>query len=230
MMTNIPKSHVVHHIQTILPRIKIYHKLDTLLTNLLNIKDEQMHSMIVIGIENEDRKRHFMSVSLEQLAILLDLLNPNERTLYELLCQKNLCKLYFDIDVYIDDYSNFDIKKSLLILRNLFHYIIQKSTDQSPCSSTTIEDHFLVLSASTENKLSYHLIYTNTAIRFDSQQSVGKFITCVLHHCARLVKNMPCFALIIFYRLRHSHSVRLEMFPQTFFFYSQYTFFLGYIR
>ena len=44
-------------------------------------------------------------------------------------------------------------------------------------------DHFLVLTASTKLKHSYHLIYTNTLIRFDSPNTILQFIITVLQHC-----------------------------------------------
>jgi hypothetical protein len=185
----LPQS--THYIHFILPSIKIYYKLNALLTSISITNNNEQH-LIVIGVEHNNRKRHFLSLTFDELSKLLHSLEPPKLTLYEILCQNNSCKLYFDVDIYIEKSLLLNIQESLSILQNLFYGIISNCTNPLTCNSTSIADHFLVLSASTKLKHSYHLIYTNTAVRFESQQTIFKFIMMILHHCSHFILSHLC--------------------------------------
>ncbi|CAF3817843.1 unnamed protein product [Rotaria sordida] len=180
-----------HYIHFILPSIKIYYTLNTLLTDISTTNNNEQH-FIVIGVEHNNRKRHFLSLTIDELSKLLYSLESPKRTLYEILCQNNFCKLYFDVDIYIDKSLLLNIQESLSILQDLFHYIISNCTNQLTYNSTSSAGHFLVLSASTELKHSYHLIYTNTNVRFGSQQIIFQFIIMILYHCSQFILSHLC--------------------------------------
>ncbi|CAF3537830.1 unnamed protein product [Rotaria socialis] len=184
-------SQNTHYIHFILPLIKIYYKLDTLLASISTTNNNEQQ-LIFIAVEHNNRKRHFLSVTFDELSKLLHCLEPPKLTLYEILCRNNSCKLYFDVDVYIENTFLINIQESLSTLQNLFHYIISNCTDSITYHSASIADHFLVLSASTELKHSYHLIYTNTIVRFDSQQTVLKFILTILQYCTHFILSHSC--------------------------------------
>ena len=180
-----------HYIHYVLPSIKIYYKLDTLLTTMWRTNNNEQN-LIVIGVEHDNRKRHFLYVTFDELSKLLHVLEPPKCTLYEILCENKLCKLYFDVDIHIEESLSLNIQQSLSILQNLFHDTISNSTHQFLYSSTSTADSFLVLSASTELKHSYHLIYANTFVRFESQQTISKFIKLVLYHCSHFIISHSC--------------------------------------
>jgi len=59
-----------HYIHLILPSITIYYKLDTLSTNIL-ITNNNEQQLIAIAVEHDNRKRHFLSVTYDELSKLL---------------------------------------------------------------------------------------------------------------------------------------------------------------
>ncbi|CAF1435606.1 unnamed protein product [Adineta steineri] len=136
--------------------------------------------------------RIYLSLTIDELSKLLHFLEPPKRTLYEILCQNIYCKLYFDVDIYVTKSLSLNIHESLKILQTLFHVVIANCTNEFTNHSTSIAGHFLVLTASTDLKHSYHLIYTNTFVRFQSQQTVFKFITTVLYHCSHFIRSHSC--------------------------------------
>jgi hypothetical protein len=83
-----------------------------------------------------------------------------------------------------------EIQESLSILQNLFHDIISNWANEFTCNSTKFAD--LVLCTSTELKHSYHFIYTNTCIRFESQQTIYEFIILILYRCSHLILSNSC--------------------------------------
>ena len=188
-MVSLPQG--AHYIHYVLPSTKIYYKLDGLLSNMRRTNNNEQN-LIALGVEHNNRKRHFLHVTFDELSKLVHLLEPSKCTLYEILCENRLCKLYFDIDIHIEESLSLNIQQSLSILQNLFHDIISNSTHQFLHSSTSTADSFLVLSASTELKHSYHLIYTNTSVRFESQQTISKFIKSVLYHCSHFIISHSC--------------------------------------
>lgn len=181
----------IHYVHNIIPNAKIYYKLNDLLINISSTANVQ-HDLIVIAIENNHQKRHFLGVTFDQLSKLIHELEPSKRTLYEILSLNNYCKLYFDFDIYVEKCFELNIEESLSILQNLFHYILINLTNQFTYTSTSINNHFLVLSASTQKKYSFHLIYTNTSIRFESQQIILKFITSALQYCSSFILTHAC--------------------------------------
>ncbi|UJR12693.1 hypothetical protein I4U23_016867 [Adineta vaga] len=195
LVTNMWSSYTVpqgtHYIHYILPSAKLYYKLRTLLDDVIVMKENGQKS-IIIGVEHENRKRLFLNVTFDELSKVLQSLDVSKRTLYEVLCEKKNCKLYFDVDIHITNSLTMNVEESLLILQNLFHCFILDWTNKYTKKSTGIGDHFLVLCATTEAKYSYHLIYTNTEIRFHSQQIVFKFIKMLLQHCSYFILSHPC--------------------------------------
>ena len=85
-----------------------------------------------------------------------------------------------------------NITRSLFILQNLFHCIIFNYTNHNATPNSLFTDHFLVHSASTELKYSYHLIYTNTSTRFESQVTILQFINKILHNCLQFLLLHTC--------------------------------------
>ncbi|CAF0876390.1 unnamed protein product [Adineta steineri] len=168
MSTLLTLSQGSHYIHFILPSIKIYYKLDTLLTNISTTNSNEQR-VIVIAVEHINQKRHFLSLTIDELSKLLHFLEPPK--------QKSL---------------SLNIHESLKILQTLFHVAIANCTNELTNHSTSIADHFLVLTASTPLKHRYHLIYTNTMVRFQSQQTVFKFITTVLYHCSHFIRSHSC--------------------------------------
>ncbi len=191
MSANMMLPQGAHYIHLILPSIKIYYKLNALLSSM-STANNKGENLITIGVEYNSRKRHFLSITFAQLLKLVNYLEPSKLTFYEILCQSHPCKLYFDVDVYTETSLSLNIQESLSILQCLFHGIISNCTSQFRYTSTSIEDNFLVLSASTELKHSYHLIYTNTYVRFESQQTIFNFITMVLYHCLNFIISHAC--------------------------------------
>ncbi len=191
MLANTMLSLGTHYIHLILPSIKIYYKLDALLSSM-STTNNNGENLIVIGVEYNNRKRNFLSLTFAELSKLIDHLEPSKRTFYEVLCQNYPCKLYFDLDVYTETSLSFNIEESLSVLQCLFHDVISNCIHEFSYSSTSMEDYFLVLSASTELKHSYHLIYTNICVRFESQQTIFIFITMVLYHCLNFITSHAC--------------------------------------
>ncbi|CAF2101293.1 unnamed protein product, partial [Rotaria magnacalcarata] len=184
------ESQRMHHIHQIVPSVKVYYKLNQLLISMPT-KDNQQ-DLIIVAVEYSNQKRYFLSLTFDELSKLLYYLEPCQRTLYEVLCQKKSNKLYFDFGVYIKNSFNLDVQESLLILQNLFHNVIANCVNQDSNNSTSFTDHFLVLSASTELKHSYHLIYTNTSVRFESQETISHIIMVILQHYAHFIVTPSC--------------------------------------
>ena len=181
---------ITNNIYQLIPKTKIYYKLSDLLTNILASNNTK--TSIVIAVEYKNQKRYFLTVSFQELSILLHFLEPPKQTFNEVLCQNNFCKLYFDVDIYIEKSLNLNITESLFILQSLFHCIIFNCTNHDAAPNSSFTDHFLVLSASTELKHSYHLIYTNTSTRFESQVTILQFINTILHNCLQFLLLHSC--------------------------------------
>ena len=181
---------ITNSIYQLIPKTKIHYKLSDLLTNILASNNTK--TSIVIAVEYENQKRYFLTVSFQEPSILLHFLEPPKQTFNEVLCQNNFCKLYFDVDIYIEKSLNLNTTESLFILQNLFHCIIFNCTNHDAAPYSSFTDHFLVLSASTELKHSYHLIYTNTATRFESQVTVLQFLNKILHNCLQFLLLHSC--------------------------------------
>ena len=106
-------------------------------------------------MEYENQKRYFLTVSFQELSILLHLLEPLKQTFNEVLSQNNFCKLYFDVDIYIEKSLNLNITESLFILQNLFHCIIFNCTNHAVVSKLKVEFNYSTI-ASTIQLLAFH--------------------------------------------------------------------------
>jgi len=196
MLSTVTVPQDAYYIHDILPNVKIYYKLNNLLMDISTTNIQEQH-LIAIAIEYTSQKRQFLRLSFEKLSNLLNRLEPPKRMLYEIFCQNSFCKLYFDVDVYVDNSSEINIEESLSVLQNLFHYIISNLTNQCTNNLTCCADHFLVLCVSTAKKHSYHLIYTNTLIRFQSQETISTFIISILHYCSYFIQSHTCHQHIL---------------------------------
>ena len=98
---------ITNNIYLLIPKTKKHYKLSDLLTNILASNNTK--TSIVITVEYENQKRYFLTVSFQEPSILLHFLEPLKQTFNEVLCQNNFCKLYFDVDIYIEKSLNLNI-------------------------------------------------------------------------------------------------------------------------
>ncbi len=67
MLANTMLSLGTHYIHLILPSIKIYYKLDALLSSM-STTNNNGENLIVIGVEYNNRKRNFLSLTFAELS------------------------------------------------------------------------------------------------------------------------------------------------------------------
>lgn len=204
-----------HYVHCILPSTKLFYKLHTLLLNSSTI-NKNGEDLISIAVEHENRKRYFFDVTLDELLNLLLNLEVSKRTFYEVLCSKRTCKLYFDVDIYTENSAEMNVQESLLILQSLFHYFISDWTEERTMEQAEAADRFLVLCASTKAKHSYHVIYTDTKIRFESPRTMYQFVNMLLYHCSYFIVSHPCHR-----RFFDSNGINLDGNPNTYIKYLQ---------
>ncbi|CAF4221896.1 unnamed protein product [Rotaria magnacalcarata] len=132
----------------------------------------------------------------DELIILYQHSNVIERSLYELMTPVNQVKAYIDFEYYID--NNLDIKNSHIgpiCLLKIFYFLLnfldhndQHNNDQI----AHILQQFLILEASTSEKISYHFIHANPSILFENNITLGLFIKAVIHYSLLLITQHKC--------------------------------------
>ncbi|CAF3239504.1 unnamed protein product, partial [Rotaria sp. Silwood2] len=84
MVESLPQG--THYIHELIPEVKIFYKLNSLLINM-SIRNNAEQDLIVVAAEYNNQKRYFLSLTFDELSKLLHFLKPSQRTLYEVLCK-----------------------------------------------------------------------------------------------------------------------------------------------
>ncbi|CAF4064443.1 unnamed protein product [Adineta steineri] len=160
------------------------------------LSNRNSKNMICISMEIDNNSRQFSYFTLDELIILYQHSSVIERCLYELMTPENQVKAYIDYEYYID--SNLDIKichtGPICLLKMSYYSLnsqihnVQQNTDQI----THILEQFLILEASTCEKISYHFIHANPCILFENNITLGLFIKGVIYYSLWLITQHKC--------------------------------------
>ncbi|CAF3372098.1 unnamed protein product [Rotaria socialis] len=160
------------------------------------LSTQKSKNIICISIETDNNHRQFSYFTIDELIILYQHSNVIERSIYELMTLVNQVKAYIDFEYYID--SNLHIKNSyigptcllkiLYFSLNLHDHTVQNNSDHI----IHILQQFLVLEASTSEKISYHFIHANPSVLFENNLTLGLFIKSVIHYYLFLITQHEC--------------------------------------
>ncbi|CAF3244150.1 unnamed protein product [Rotaria sp. Silwood2] len=155
-----------------------------------------MTNDIYISIEKENKSRQFCRLTIEQLIILYEHCPVSDRTLYEFISLSKPVKTYIDYEYYID--KNLDIENHYIgpisSLKILYYFlnIPNNTIDTIETYTQKILKQFLVLQASTNEKISYHFIHSKPSVLFENVSSLGTFLKAIIHFLLLSVIRHKC--------------------------------------
>ncbi|CAF1473112.1 unnamed protein product [Adineta ricciae] len=150
------------------------------------MQDNHDKSEICISIEKENKSRQYCSLTFDQLTILYEYCPVYQRCLYESIPYNAPVKTYVDFEYYVN--KNLDIQNHHIglqcCLRTMFHLLndtdIYLNTMEINDDTFSLKQ-FLVLEASTSEKISYHFIHANPSVLFDNISSLKVFMKIFIH-------------------------------------------------
>ncbi|CAF5018652.1 unnamed protein product, partial [Rotaria sp. Silwood1] len=140
---------------------------------------------ICISIEKENKSRQFCRLTIEQLITLFEHCPVSDRTLYEVISLSKPVKTYIDYEYFID--KNLDIENHYIgpisCLKILYYFlnIPNDTIDTIEIYTQKILKQFLVLQASTNEKISYHFIHSKPSLVFENVSTLGIFLKAIIH-------------------------------------------------
>ncbi|CAM2729007.1 unnamed protein product [Rotaria socialis] len=189
-------------IKRLFPYKIITHRLSDLHNQLLQQNIDK--NDIFLSIEKENKSRQFCCLSIEELLRLFECCPTTERTLYESISINKPVRTYIDFEYLID--KNLNIQNHYIgpmCCLKVLYYFLNAPDDTINTVESYIENilkQFLVLEASTTEKISYHFINANPSILFESISSLGIFIKAIIrflllaivqHKCAMFNMDIP---------------------------------------
>ncbi|CAM4847093.1 unnamed protein product [Rotaria magnacalcarata] len=189
-------------IKRLFPHKIITHRLSDLHNQLLQQNIDK--NDIFLSIEKENKSRQFCCLSIEELLRLFECCPTTERTLYESISINKPVRTYIDFEYLID--KNLKIQNHYIgpmcCLKVLYYFLNAPDDTINTVERYTenILKQFLVLEASTTEKISYHFINVNPSILFESISSLGIFIKAIIrflllaivqHKCAMFNMDIP---------------------------------------
>ncbi|CAF4877736.1 unnamed protein product, partial [Rotaria sp. Silwood1] len=147
-------------------------------------------------IETDTNSRRFCYLTLDELINVYQSCPVSERSIYELICSEQHVKAYIDFEYYINCNSDTDDCRigpicCLKILHLLLNFDEKFNYNQN-INIDFIFQKFLVLEASTSQKISYHFIHTNENILFDNNQTFGLFFKVTIHFFLWMIIKHKC--------------------------------------
>ncbi|CAF1274921.1 unnamed protein product [Rotaria sordida] len=140
---------------------------------------------ICISIEKENKSRQFCRLTIEQLTTLFEHCPVSDRTLYEVISLSKPVKAYIDYEYFID--KNLDIENHYIgpisSLKILYYFlnIPNDAIDTIEIYTQKILKQFLILQASTNEKISYHFIHSKPSVLFENVSTLGIFLKAIIH-------------------------------------------------
>jgi hypothetical protein len=126
-----------------------------------------------ISIECDDYKRQYSCVTFEELSKLIREVPSDKRCFYEHISREDCVKFYVDFEYQRTDRNALvDSRRALSSIQILFIGAIKKVVHPL----NVCVDNMLVLCASSSQKESYHLIFTDKRVRFSSTLMLRLFI------------------------------------------------------
>ncbi|CAF3441962.1 unnamed protein product [Rotaria socialis] len=151
---------------------------------------------IVISIEKENTSRHFCCLTIEELTTLFEYCPIIHRTLYESISLDKPIKTYIDFEYFIDKnlYIEDHYKGPMSCLKILYYFlnVPNDTINTSESYTKNILKQFLVLEASTSEKISYHLIHANPSALFQNTTTLRIFMKTIIHFLLLSIIQHKC--------------------------------------
>ena len=177
-------------IKNILPNNEVHWKLQYC-PNCNTIQNEYC-----ISIKLKDRKRQYTCLIFSNLLKLIQTVPIQHRCHYEHIRANDNVKLYIDFEYHKNElHTMIDTRKALLTIRKIFIDNIRTLCNNE---NILVED-MILLESSNANKESFHMIFTNSNVRFLNKSYLYSFITetirtillsTISHQCLKMNKSI----------------------------------------
>ncbi|CAF4807066.1 unnamed protein product [Rotaria sp. Silwood1] len=151
---------------------------------------------IHLSIEKENKSRQFCCLTIEELITLFEYCPVIHRTLYESISPNKTVKAYVDFEYLVD--KNLDIQNHYIApisCLKILYYFLNGPDDTITSVETYTENilkQFLVLEASTDEKISYHFIHAKPSVLFENTSILGIFIKAIVHFLLLSITQHKC--------------------------------------
>ncbi|CAF3951200.1 unnamed protein product [Rotaria sp. Silwood1] len=181
-------------IEHLFPHKIITHRMSDLNNQLLEQNGEK--NDIHLSIEKENKSRQFCCLTIEELITLFEYCPVIHRTLYESISPNKTVKAYVDFEYLVD--KNLDIQNHYIApisCLKILYYFLNGPDDTITSVETYTENilkQFLVLEASTDEKISYHFIHAKPSVLFENTSILGIFIKAIVHFLLLSITQHKC--------------------------------------
>lgn len=124
------------------------------------------------------------------LTTIFQKLDNSTKHYYEVICENQPCKLYFDIEF------KKELNKSVngvKLLQNFIELLISDLKVKFDISDINEKEHVINLTSTTEKKFSHHIIVNHPQLIFIDNYSAGKYV----QYLCQKMKNMPEMILVM---------------------------------